>query len=343
MPDVLDLNPILQALNDQAHEFEFGRLQDIRKQRRPLTRRPTRFPFRRTDKEWAHHVGGRAELQFNVASDDGRLRWGVAISLQASRSLPDPSVMYARLHKLNRFLEAHSEHLRDRGYLMWEYTGYGEKRTRSVDRAPQPISADLYKWGDFLFLGKHGPFEEFQANAVLCDFDRLLPLYEFVEFEPEKAVPLLSKLGKFAFVPDQASSSPLTVHSTKFRRTAGEIHISRWHEFLQAALKQQLNAESGVQVGTELKDGRGGYIDLVACRNGELEFYEVKTGTNVKQCVRDALGQLLEYAYRPPAIRPKRLFVAGEPVLDPVTQEYLRCLREELDIPIDYRRIEAPG
>ena len=342
MEDIsVDLNAILRELNREAHRFEFGRLQEIRKQRRPLARRPTRFPFRSTKREWAHHVGGRSELQFNVSSDDGHLRWGVAISLQPSRSLPDPTVMYPKLARLNQFLEAHSEYLRNRGYLMWEYRGDGKNRTRSLDRAPQPVSAQLYEWGDFLFLGKHGSFEAFEADAVLRDLDWLLPVYQFVEFEPEEALPLLSEPGVFAFVPDKPSSSQPVVSGTKVVRTPGETDVSRRHEFLQKALKRELNTESGVQVGTELKDGRGGYIDLVACRNGELEFYEIKTGASAKQCVRDAMGQLLEYAYRPPAIRPKQLFVAGEPAIDPDTRDYLGILQTELRIPIQYRRVEV--
>ena len=223
---------------------------------------------------------------------------------------------------------------------MWEYTGHGKTRTRSRDRTPQPFCADLYKQGDFLFLGKHGPFEAFEATTVLRDFDRLLPLYKFVEFESEKAIPLLSNLGSFEFKPDEPSSSQQIKSRTRSRRMAGEFDISHRHDDLQAALKQQLNAESGVQVATELKDGRGGRIDLVACRNGELEFYEIKTGTTAKQCVRDALGQLLEYAYRAPAIRPRQLFVVGEPRMDRDTAEYLRLLRDELKIPIDYRQVK---
>ena len=146
MPNSVALASILMELNQPTHEFEFNRLQEIREQHERVKRRPTRFPFpRSTDKEWAHHVGGWQELQFNVASDDGHLRWGVAISLQANKSLRDPTVMYPRLDKLNRFLEAHSEYFRNRGYLMWEYTGHGKARTRSRDRMPQPFCADLYK------------------------------------------------------------------------------------------------------------------------------------------------------------------------------------------------------
>ena len=307
----MDLNPILRALNREAHRFEFGRLQDIRKQRRPLGRQPTRFPFGSTTREWAHHVGGWSELQFNVASDDGHLRWGIAISLQPSASLRDPSVMYPKLARLARFLEAHSEYLRNRGYVMWDYRGSGDNRTRSLDRAPQPFSAHFYEWGDFVFLGKHAPFESFAADTVLRDFDRLLPLYEFVEFEPDAAPPLLSKPGVFAFVPDKPSLSQPIVNRTRAVKTPAEIDVSRRHEILQQVLKRNLINKPGVQVATELSDARGGSIDLVVCCDGELEFYEIKTAATAKQCVREAMGQLLEYAYRPPAIRPKRLFVAG--------------------------------
>ena len=112
------------------------------------------------------------------------------------------------------------------------------------------------------------------------------------------------------------------------------------HRRLQDSLKQRLLAD-GVSVGTEHADGRGGYIDLVACRNGDLEFYEIKTEPNARLCIRQALGQLLEYAYRPPAIRPKRLFVAGEPEIDARTQEYLEILGTELSVRVSYVRVTA--
>ena len=54
------------------------------------------------------------------------------------------------------------------------------------------------------------------------------------------------------------------------------------------------------------------------------------------------MGQLLEYAYRPPAIRPDRLIVAGEPPIDPETERYLGLLQSELLIPIRYLRIKVP-
>ena len=70
---------------------------------------------------------------------------------------------------------------------------------------------------------------------MLRDFDRLLPLYKFVEFESEEALPLLSKRGTFEFKPDEPSSSQSTVYRTRSRRMAGEFDFSHRHDFLQAA------------------------------------------------------------------------------------------------------------
>ena len=225
---------------------------------------------------------------------------------------------------------------------MWEHRGHGDKRTRSLDRAPQPFDATLYEWGDFLFLGKHAPFESFKPDTVLHDFDRLLPLYEFVEFEPDEALPLLSEPGEFAFVPDKPSPSEPDEQPTRPRRMPSETAVTHRHEFLQKVLKRALLATRCVEVATELKDGRGGFIDLVTRRDGKLRFYEIKTGASARQCIRDAMGQLLEYAYRPPAVRPERLIVAGEPPIDPETERYLGHLQSELLIPIRYLRIEVP-
>lgn len=346
MPQDVNMNSVLEELNrrSQSGNFNFGRLQDLRKEHKKLVRRPSLLPFPSTTKEdWAHHVGARSEIpeiQFNVGIDDGDFRWGIAVSLEPSQSLPDPvEMMYPKLQKLNQFLENYSEYFNNRGYVMWEYNN----RIRNSDRAPQPVSVCDYEKGDFLFLGKHEPFEYFNADRVLHDFDQLFPLYEFVEFKSEESIPMLSEPCEFAFAADPTPSNQTASHLTSTREMPSEISVSFRHQYLQAILKKQLSAEPGIEVATELEDGRGGYIDLVVRRgNDELEFYEIKTGSSAKLCVRDALGQILEYAYRPPSIQIERLFVAGEAALDCDTKEYLRLLREDLRIPIYYWHVVVP-
>ena len=118
--------------------------------------------------------------------------------------------------------------------------------------------------------------------------------------------------------------------------------MSHRHEVLQKALKSELEREGAV-VRIENRDGRGGYVDLVACREGEYEFYEIKTDATARLAIRHAIGQLLEYAYWPAPARPKRLVVVAEQPLDAETADYLRTLEAETGLAIGYRRVSPEG
>ena len=337
MTVVDSLNDILTALNNHAEGYKFGKLQYIRKTRRPFQKLPSRHPFRRTDNEWAHHWGGQKEVQFNVSEDEGLLRWGIALSLQPCRQVPDVAVLHPRLKKLSAFLETHGEHFHRLGFEMWDWTPQG----RSHNRKPQRVADHLYEPGSFIFIGKLGLFEDFDPEFVLRDFDLLLPVYEAIEFEADAdAEPLVlySERG-FKFEPDRQSTN-VRLRRTTVERSAGVSDISLRHGAIQGALKQELEQECAI-VSTENRDGRGGFIDLVACRDGEFEFYEIKTDSSARLAIRNAIGQLLEYAYWPTPARPKRLFVVSEQALDAEADSYLRTLEQEIGLQIGYRQVNV--
>lgn len=339
----MDLNPILASLNERAVDFRFGDLPEMRRQRRSLARLPSRRPFRSTtDKKWAHHVGGRDELQFNVAEDDGHLRWGVAISLQPSQSLPDIAAMCDKMRRFSLALEIHGSYLHNRGFAMWHWSKHTPFRDRSSDRPPGPVAVDLYHPGAFVFVGKHAPLHSFDPARVLGDFDILLPIYEYVECDHRDEPPSLSERGPFVFTPDIQSSTSQPHPATLRRRESGETAVCYAHRKMQDALKQEL-IEEGAEVGTEHPDGNGRLIDLVARRGEELEFYEIKTGLSPRICIRQALGQLLEYAYWGNAVGPTRLFVVGGQPIDSVSQAYLSALGHDFQLPIGYRQIGIPA
>ena len=330
----MNLDDILSALNDLAPGYRFGTLQDIRKARRPLQKRPSRHPFGFAHEDWAHHVGGRKELQFNVGKEEDMLRWGIAVSLQPSRSLPDVTALHPRLRKLSSILEVHGDHLHRLGLEMWDWTG---AEGRSRNRVPQRVADYLYRPGAFVFVGSQAPIEEFNPVCVLQDFDILLPVYEFVEFEPDGTPPALNEQRGFVFEPERAAAEDRP-RATMVTRTAGVSQVSLRHRVLQDALKSELEREGAV-VSIENPDGRGGYIDLVACRDGEYEFYEIKTDASTRLAIRHAIGQLLEYAYWPAAARPKRVVVVAEGPLDPEAADYLRTLEAETGLAIGYRQV----
>ena len=222
---------------------------------------------------------------------------------------------------------------------MWDWTSEG---VRSRDRTPEPVPKCLYDNGTFVFLGKHAPInapDKEVIDIILKDFDTLLPVYKFVECERESddaAIPVLNKQRGFVFKPDDPLQHNARPTRTTAIRKAGETEVSLRHRELQDALKRHLH-DPRVEIASEVPDGKGRYIDLVARRNGKFEFYEIKTDSNARLCVRHAIGQLLEYSYWPEPIKPHKLVVVGEHQLDPHTVKYLETLRVETCLPIWYQ------
>src|SRR5690606_30728380 len=77
-----------------------------------------------------------------------------------------------------------------------------------------------------------------------------------------------------------------------------EINVDVRHSILQEKLYNHLILSFGEDnVGLENKIN-GNRIDIVVRLNEDhYIFYEIKTGSSAKSCVRQGLGQLLEYAY----------------------------------------------
>lgn len=113
------------------------------------------------------------------------------------------------------------------------------------------------------------------------------------------------------------------------------------HNVLVEALYRKLTLKHGSKaVGTEQPSGLGGFVDVVV-RIEETKYwlYEVKVAETAADAIRQALGQLLEYAYRPGAWEPARMFVVGEPALDRDSKRFLSRLRREFRLPIEYQQI----
>ena len=336
----MDIEEIVQRLNDESDRFEFGRLQEIRKEHLGLQRRPNRKPFGRKaisrDRTYAYHVGGHDELQFNIGfdcyKDKESLRWGVAISLQKTRAILDVKKLFPKIDKLNKFIcRCGDDYLN--GFLMWHW----HEGRRSDDRSPEVVPSRLYTDGVFIFLGKHEQVDTFDAETVLRDFNRLLPLYKYVESESD--FPILDDESGFTFRPEHQSDRPERRYRTDAIRETGQNEVYLRHSQLQDVLEQELRSELGNQVALEHPDGIGGRVDLIAQRGDDLEFYEIKIGGSARSCIRQALGHLMEYGFWPGAARPAKLFVVGELSFDREAEEYLQSLREEFKIPIYYRQV----
>lgn len=80
------------------------------------------------------------------------------------------------------------------------------------------------------------------------------------------------------------------------------------------------------------------YVDLSVRTSRKTIFIEIKTATTAKQCIREALGQLLEYAHYPSAKRSIELVVMGDSLLTEEDRSYLNFLKTRFGLPIFYSR-----
>ena len=112
--------------------------------------------------------------------------------------------------------------------------------------------------------------------------------------------------------------------------------VSARHKRIQKGVKHFLDRTklySEVRYEVENKD-------IYAIRkDGINEIYEIKT-YKPKKCIREALGQLLEYNHYPSKDSSDILYVVGEDMLDMEDKQYLSFLREKYNIPIWYRRYD---
>lgn len=130
-------------------------------------------------------------------------------------------------------------------------------------------------------------------------------------------------------------------------RSAQTLVISYRHNLMLDRLVAVLRERYGEDaVGTEHPTGTGGRADAVVQRSdGRLDLYEIKVAVRAADAVREAMGQLLEYAYRRGGLEPSTLYVVAEPALDAITAEFLSRLNMEFGLKLQYFQLEGvdPG
>lgn len=119
-----------------------------------------------------------------------------------------------------------------------------------------------------------------------------------------------------------------------FRRAVGAVQYSPEHRRMQAILFAQLQTEHGRErVRIEVEG-----VDILVETDAEVVLYEIKSDVCPRSVIRQALGQLLEYAYHPPRAYPLpvRLVIVGRCVLGAEETAYLSHLKTAFDLPIEY-------
>lgn len=113
------------------------------------------------------------------------------------------------------------------------------------------------------------------------------------------------------------------------------------HNEIQNQMYTSLAAQYGkASVGTEVPTGDGTAIDVVVKTDQFCWFYEIKTGPSVRVCIRQAIPQLLEYAYwQADGNRADKLIIVSPLKLMPQAAAYLDFLRQRFKLGIYYEQI----
>ncbi len=85
------------------------------------------------------------------------------------------------------------------------------------------------------------------------------------------------------------------------------------------------------------------YVDLQVVGQDGCTFHETKTDSSAKKCIRNALGQLLEYSSYPAEQRARKLVVVGDAPTTKYDRAYLKHLRKRYSPPIHYARFNWEG
>jgi len=149
---------------------------------------------------------------------------------------------------------------------------------------------------------------------------------------------LLASDTSFTFVPGHSAKKS----QTKSSYEKHSVPVDLVHNQMQTVIYRHLVKKYGRDnVGTEVDAGYGSQsIDLVVREDSGFTFYEIKTSYSVRLCVREALAQLLEYAYYPNKGNAQRLVVVSPSAVTTEVQSYLANLRERFKIPIYYQRFD---
>jgi hypothetical protein len=337
-PRSLTLQEIVTEVNEGARTKRIGNIQEWRRDHHNFKRLPSATLFYsqiEKDRDWVFHVGGLSELQFNIGFEPIQgtrmFRHGVAFSLQPTREMPDIDPLVPKIARFNEYFRIYPNAFD--GMSMWHWT---PENQRSENYAVVPITDEMVVRGMFIFIGILQPGDAVDVGWILDDFDRLLPLYEYVE--GTETFPKISNEKKgFRWAPGNKAR----VARTTFERSAKTVDKALRHNLVQDALFRHLEEIHGEDNTSGEQDcGNGTPIDVaVRCGKGFI-YYELKTGLSAQSCLREAIGQLMEYSYWPGAQQANSLVVVGEAPYDKDAKAYIKRLRKDFLLPIDYQQFD---
>ncbi|HCH44369.1 MAG TPA: hypothetical protein DEV63_08135, partial [Algoriphagus sp.] len=216
---------------------------------------------------------------------------------------------------------------------------YNEMENQLVDLGLNP--KDLNKWTeDILFNIRFKP-----ENALIYDNsieveigDASIPStrYNLLNFK-ELPSELAEVLEDDEFGPSSENyKAPKLADSSKRISGPKISEIPHIHYRITEELFKYLKKNGFENVEYERRIMGSSKVDMIGWKGKKATFFEIKTYPNAKACIREALGQVLEYAMYPADFRADKLVIVSQNKTLPSDQAYIKHLRKSLNLKLEY-------
>jgi hypothetical protein len=179
-------------------------------------------------------------------------------------------------------------------------------------------------------------FRKWISSGIRQSFDSLIDADDhFFSSDDENL-----EQRSFTFV---SGHTPKKIGKVKVNLPSKAIEAVLLHNAIQTKLYEKLATEYGKKcVGTENHSGSSTLIDVVVKTKEFCWFYEIKTAYSVKVCIRQAIPQLLEYAYwQCDQNRASKLIIVGPAPVTENSKRYLEFLRATFNLPLYYEQCQG--
>ncbi len=133
-------------------------------------------------------------------------------------------------------------------------------------------------------------------------------------------------------VKNRSLIDPRRSEDLQIRSAQKGVQVDPKHIRLQNRLYETLCSK----YGTKNVDYEANFVDLTLRLNDKTIFFEIKTDQTARRCIRNAIGQLLDYAYYPEKESSTCLVIVGDAPSTNEDRIYLDFLRNKFDLEVQY-------
>lgn len=216
---------------------------------------------------------------------------------------------------------------------------YKEMEQQLLSLALDPSLLGEWTGNEWLFNVKFKPEDCFIDKLIEVDpKDKAIPSARYTFINWTKFPDELEKKEEVQmfFGPPQKSDPKPSLAKSSIRMSGPRIsEIPHLHYKITESLFQYLE-KSGFTVEYERVNPAGGRVDMIGWKRKKATFFEIKTYPNAKACIREALGQVLEYDKYPANSRADKLVIVSQNRSTVSDQKYIKHLRSGLNLNLEY-------